>query len=143
MWFLLLTPIIESALLKTWLKVERFSLEFMNLNLLRTKRKEDWTFWGSPFSVTIWLVYVIVCWLDQGPNTQYLLWNINYNFRFKIQPVDQIFFQVKKTFLVRCVRHDLAFLMHLVAYAWIQDTGLLLKLRVAGYMQTVGGELYS
>ena len=86
MWFLLLTPIIETALLKTWLKVERFSLQFINLNLLRTKRKEDWTFWGSPFSVTIWLPYVIVRWLDQGPNMQYLLWNINYNFRFKIQP---------------------------------------------------------
>ena len=39
------------------LKVERSSLPFMNLNwslLLRTKRKENWTFWGSPFSITIW-----------------------------------------------------------------------------------------
>ena len=47
--FLLLTPLIESALLKMWLKVERSSLQFINLNLLRSKRNENWTFWGSPF----------------------------------------------------------------------------------------------
>ena len=34
----------------------------MNPNLLRTKQKESWTFWGYPFSIHIWLVYVIVRW---------------------------------------------------------------------------------
>ena len=74
--FLLCTPLIESALLKMWLKVERSSLQFLNLNLLRTKRNENWTFWGSPYSITIWLVYVIVRWPDQGPSTQNSLWKI-------------------------------------------------------------------
>ena len=85
------TPLIESASLKMWLKVERSSLQFMNFNLLRTKRKEKWTFWGSPFSIIIWLVYVIVRWPDQWPSTQNLLCNILYNFGFKIQLVDLIF----------------------------------------------------
>ena len=34
--FLLFTPLIERAFLKMWLKVERSSLQFINLNLLRT-----------------------------------------------------------------------------------------------------------
>ena len=50
------------AFLKMWLKVERSSLQFVNLNLLRSKRKENWTLWGYPFSIHIWLVYVIVRW---------------------------------------------------------------------------------
>ena len=33
-------------------------LQFMNINLLRTKRNENWTFWGSPFSITTWRVYL-------------------------------------------------------------------------------------
>ena len=35
-----------------------------------TKRNKNWTFWGSPFSITIWLVYVIVRWREQGPSTR-------------------------------------------------------------------------
>ena len=38
--FLLFTPLIESALLKMLLKAERSWLQFMNLNVLRTKRNE-------------------------------------------------------------------------------------------------------
>ena len=63
--FLLFTLLIESALLKMWLKVQRSSLQFINLDLLRTKRNENWTFWGSPFSTTIWLV-----WLPSGGRTK-------------------------------------------------------------------------
>ena len=113
------TPLIESALLKMWLKVERSSLQFTNCNLLRAKRKEKWTFWGSPFSNTIWLVYVIFRWPDQCPSTQNLLCNIPYNFGFKIQPVDRIFFASRKNVLERRVHQKLAFLTHLIANAWI------------------------
>ena len=106
--------LIESALLKMWLKVERPLLQFMNPNLLRTKRNENWTFsWGFPYSLTIWLVYVIVWWPDQGPTTQKLLWNVIYNFGFKFQPVDPV--------LLRRVHQKLNFLTHLIAYAWIQN----------------------
>ena len=52
-----------------------------------------------PFSVTIWVVFV--WWLDQGPSVQSFLWNIFFDFSFKIHPVDRIFFlQVERTFLV-------------------------------------------
>ena len=47
------------TLLKMWLKVERSSPQFINLDSLRTKRNENWTRWGSLFSIPIWLVYVI------------------------------------------------------------------------------------
>ena len=47
------------TLLKMWLKVERSSPQFINLDLLRTKRNENWTLWGSLFSIPIWLVCVI------------------------------------------------------------------------------------
>ena len=36
------------------------------------KRNKNWTFWGSPFSITIWMVYVIVRWREQGPSTRKL-----------------------------------------------------------------------
>ena len=61
----------------------------MNLNVQRTKRKENWTVWGSPFSITIWLINVIVRLPEQGPGMQNLLWSIIYNFSFKIEPVKQ------------------------------------------------------
>ena len=66
----------ESALLKMRLKVERPSLQLINLNLLWIKGNKNWTFWGPPISITIWLVCIIVRWPDQGPTTQNLLWNI-------------------------------------------------------------------
>ena len=50
-----------------------------------------------------------------------LLCNILYNFGFKIQPVDLIFFASRKKFLERRVHQKLAFLTHLVANAWIQN----------------------
>ena len=105
------------------LTVEWSSFQFMNLNLvlLRTKRKENWTFWGSPFSITIWLVYVIVGWPDQRPSTQNLPWNVIYNFGFEFQLVDQIFLQVVRKFLVQSVHQKFAFLTHLTAYTWIQN----------------------
>ena len=58
----------------------------------------------------------IVRWPDQGRHTrQNLLWNVIYNFGFKIQPVDRIFFlQVERTFLVRRVHQKLAFLTHFI-----------------------------
>ena len=90
------TPLIESALLKMWLKVERSSLQFTNCNLLRAKRKEKWTFWGSPFSNTIWLVYVIFRWPDQCPSTQNLLCN---TLVLKFNLSTEFFLQVERTFL--------------------------------------------
>ena len=62
---------------------------------------------------------LIVRWLDQ-PSTQNLLWNIILN-GIKIQPVDRIFFQVERAFLVRHVHQKLAFLTHLIANAWAQN----------------------
>ena len=63
----------------------------MNIDLLRTKWNENWTFWGSPFSITIWQVYTYRP--VAGPRTHYaLLWNIIYKFGFKIQPVDRLLF---------------------------------------------------
>ena len=58
----------------------------------------------------------IVRWPDQGRHTmQNLLLNVRYNFGFKIQPVDRIFFlQVERTFLVRRVHQKLAFLTHFI-----------------------------
>ena len=93
----------------------------MNPNLVGTKRNENWTFWGFPYSIKILQVYVIVRWPDQGPTTQNLLWNIIYNFGFKFQPVDQIFLQVERTVLLRRVHPKLTFLTHLIAYAGIQN----------------------
>ena len=78
------------------LKIFHFNSGIWIYVLLGTKRKQTWTFWGSPFSITIWLIYVIVLWQDQRPSTQNLLWNIIYNFGFKIQPVDWIFFASRK-----------------------------------------------
>ena len=69
---------------KIGLKVERSSLQFMNLNLLRTQLNENLTFWGSPCGRTKDLV------------RKQLLWNIVYNFDFKIQSVDRIFFPSRK-----------------------------------------------
>ena len=69
---------------KIGLKVERSSLQFMNLNLLRTQLNENLTFWGSPCGRTKDLV------------RKQLLWNIIYNFDFKIQSVDRIFFPSRK-----------------------------------------------
>ena len=112
-----------------WLKVERSSLQFMNPHLLRSKRNENWTFWGFLHSIPIWLVYVIVRWPHQGHTTQNLLWNIIYNFGFKFQPVDQIFLQVERTVLLRRVHQKLTFLTHLIAYAWIQNISKLSNLR--------------
>ena len=56
----------------------------MNLNLLRTQLNENLTFWGSPCSRTEDLV------------RKQLLWNIIYNFDFKIQSVERIFFSKSK-----------------------------------------------
>ena len=42
--------------------------------------------------------------LDQEHSTQNLLWNIIFNFGFKIQPVKRFFLQVERTFLVRRVQ---------------------------------------
>ena len=40
-------------------KMKNPHFTFMNLALLTTKPwKENWTFWGFSFSITIWLVYV-------------------------------------------------------------------------------------
>ena len=61
----LFTPVIESALRKMWLKVERSSLQFINLDLLRNKQNENWTFWGSPFTIGISVAgLLIVGWPD-------------------------------------------------------------------------------
>ena len=110
----LLRPLIESALLKImWLKVERSSLQFMNLNLLRTKRNENWTLWRSLFKHYL-AGLLIVRWPDQEPSTQNLLWNINYKFGFKIQPVDRLFLQVERTFLARHVHQKFALSAHLI-----------------------------
>ena len=116
------TPLVESSLLKTWLKVERSSLQFINLNLLRTKRNENWTFWGSPFLITIWLVYVIhVWWPDQGPCTQILLWILSKTLVLKFNLSTEFCLQFERTFLVHHVHQKLAFLTHLIAYAWFQN----------------------
>ena len=69
---------------KIGLKVERSPLQFMNLNLLRTQLNKNLTFWGSPCGRTKDLV------------RKQLLWNIIYNFDFKIQSVDRIFFSKSK-----------------------------------------------
>ena len=57
--FLLFIPLIKNTLLKMWLKFQRSSLQLMNLNLQRMKQKENWPFWVSPFSITIWRVYLL------------------------------------------------------------------------------------
>ena len=48
-------------------------------------------------------------------SVQNLLWNIFCDFGFKIHPVDRIFLQVERTFLVCHVRQKLTFLTHLIA----------------------------
>ena len=84
----------------------------MNLNLLTTTRK-------GFLRLSLFNHYLaglcIVQWPDQGHSMQNLLWNIIYNFGFKIQTFDRIFLQVERTFLVRCVHQKLAFLTHLIA----------------------------
>ena len=115
--------------------------------LLRTKRNENWTFWGSPFPITTWLVYVIVQCPDQGPGTQ----------KNTLEYYWQLWFQnstcqkKEKTFLVRRVHQKLAFLTHLIAHAWIQNTtsfpGSLAYLRINFVLeprdQTQPGSLFS
>ena len=51
---------------------------FMNFNLLRIKRNENWTFWGSPSSITIWLVYLSSGGRtkDQGPRRKTNQWTL-------------------------------------------------------------------
>ena len=44
----------------------------MNRKLLRTKGRKKTDLFVALFSITIWLVYVIVWWPDQGPGRQNL-----------------------------------------------------------------------
>ena len=64
------------------LYLQHFTFALETTSLLITKRKENWTFWGSPFSIIILLVYAIVRWPDQRPSTQ----------NSKIQTFYRIFF---------------------------------------------------
>ena len=92
MWFLLFTPLIESALLKMRLKVERPSLQFINLNLLRIKGNKTELSEALPFqSLFGWFI------LSSGGRTKDLLHTIYFGILskiliFKIQPVGRIFF---------------------------------------------------
>ena len=104
-----------------WLKVERFSLQFMYLNLLRTNRNENWTFSGSPFSITIWRVY-----LSSGGRTKDLLQKpyfgiLSTNLVLQFNLSTDSFLQVERTFLARHLHQKLAFSAHFIAYAWIQN----------------------
>ena len=95
--FLLFTPVIESALLKMWLKVERF----LTLNLRRTKRNENWTFWDQalPFqSLFGWFV------LSSGGRTKDLVRKIYFGIIsktlvLKFNPSTELFLQFERTFL--------------------------------------------
>ena len=93
MLFPLFTPLIESALLKMLLEVERSWPQFMNLNELRTKRNE---FLRLSFfnHVLARLCYRLVA----GPKAKCVkrTWSIIYNFGLKIQLVDRIFFARRK-----------------------------------------------
>ena len=87
-----------------------------------TKRNKNSTFWGSPFSVTIWLVYVIVRWREQGPSTCKIYFeNIILSTRGGYCRPIFFFWQVERIFLVRRVHQTLAFLTQLITYAWIQN----------------------
>ena len=111
---------------KIWLKVERLNsslakVQFVNLNLLITKRRENWTLWGSHFSVS-WLFYLFMlsCGkeiLPSGGRTKDLVRKIY------CRPTDffLFFLQVERTFIVRHVHQQIAFLARIIAYAWIQS----------------------
>ena len=94
--FLLFTPLIESALLKMRLKVERPSLQFINLNLLRIKGNKTELSEALPFqSLFGWFI------LSSGGRTKDLLHTIYFGILskiliFKIQPVGRIFFATRK-----------------------------------------------
>ena len=100
--FLLFTPLIEGALLKMLLKVERSWLQFMNLNVLRTKRNEFLRL--SLFNhVLAGLCYRLVA--EPKAKCVKRTWSIIYNFGLKIQPVDRIFLRGERTFpCVLCTR---------------------------------------
>ena len=68
---------------------------------------------GLPFQLLFG--WFMIWWPDQGPSVQNVLWNIFCDFGFKIHPVDRIFLQVERTFLVCHVRQKLTFLTHLIA----------------------------
>ena len=70
------------TLLKMWLKVERSSPQFINLDSLRTKRNENWTRWASLFSIPIWLVYVIF----RGGRTKDLVRKIYFRISYYLKP---------------------------------------------------------
>ena len=91
--FLLFTPLIENALLKMLLKVERSWLQFMNLNVLRTKRNEFLRL--SLFNHYLAGLYYR---LVTGPKAKCVkcTWNIIYNFGLKTQRVDRICFASRK-----------------------------------------------
>ena len=64
----------------------------------------------------MWQVYLSSGGRSKEPSTQKLLWNIIYTFGLKIQPVDRLFWQVERTFLVRHVDQKSAFSAHLITY---------------------------
>ena len=118
--YYLLQPLIESALLKMWLKVERSSLQFMNINLLRTKWNENWIFSGFPLSITIWQVYTYRP--VAGPRTHYAKRTLEYYLQIWFKKTCKLFFASRKN--ISCMplyTKNLSFSGHLIAYAWIQN----------------------
>ena len=110
---------IESALLLKimWLKVERSSPQFRNLNLLRTKRNETKL---NFLRISLFKHYLasllIVRWPDQGPSKQNLLWTINTNLVLKFN-LSTNFFATRKNISCTHVHQKLTFSAHLIAYA--------------------------
>ena len=119
----LLQPLIESALLKMWLKVERSSLQFMNINLLRTiKMKRKLNFLRlSPFNHYLAGLYLSYGGWIKDPLRKTYFGILSSNLVLKFNLSTNFFLQVERTFLACHVHQKLAFSGHLIAYAWIQN----------------------